>query len=259
MASSRQCSGPNRILRFQYTCAGAACQADTPPNLSLRGATRRGNPFPFPAPAGVCCNMVCSKIEAACNRRSMTVPCGVKRRSIRNSRRGQGTPPYEQISIVRPAGRCRHRPLRIIKRFCAQRRSLRRAGCPHPAAAGPSVIAKAPVAAVGAVIECPSPRRRRRLREGTHQYRSACVRLPRRFAPRDDGALRFLQTKPLPVFSAGVEFYLNLSKKRLRLGWVVSLVCCSRARSRSFCSLFRCVGVSTTTVTNWSPRPLPLT
>ena len=49
---------------------------------------------------------------------------------------------------------------------------------------------------------------------------------------------------------------LSLSKKLLRLGWPSSPTEDSSCLSSSFCSRVSLVGVSTTTVTNWSPRVL---
>ena len=49
---------------------------------------------------------------------------------------------------------------------------------------------------------------------------------------------------------------LSLSKKLLRLGWPSSPTEDSSCLSSSFCSRVSFVGVSTTTVTNWSPRVL---
>ena len=57
-------------------------------------------------------------------------------------------------------------------------------------------------------------------------------------------------------FDLGCYSPFSLSKKLLRLGCEASPVASSSLRSSSFCSLVSFVGVSTTTVTNWSPRVL---
>lgn len=51
----------------------------------------------------------------------------------------------------------------------------------------------------------------------------------------------------------------SFSKNFFRFGCALSEVASSNLRSRSFCSRVRRVGVSTTTVTYWSPRLRPLT
>lgn len=55
------------------------------------------------------------------------------------------------------------------------------------------------------------------------------------------------------------KFCFNFSKKREILGWDSLLAPSSSFRSSSFCSRVSFVGVSTTTVTSWSPRVLLLT
>ena len=57
-------------------------------------------------------------------------------------------------------------------------------------------------------------------------------------------------------FDLGCYSPFSLSKKLLRLGCEASPVASSSLRSSSFCSLVSFVGVSTTTVTNRSPRVL---
>ena len=93
-----------------------------------------------------------------------------------------------------------------------------------------------------------------------------CLRIRRRF-PRKHcilrGPPRAVGAKKAPAcagaFSSSIwSFYtsLSFSKKLFFFGWLSSPLQSSSFLSSSFCSRLRCVGVSTTTVTYWSPRVL---